>query len=259
MKKKLYFIVILFLVFLFSWGNVHAASIFSAADKNNITENQTFTVSVYTDTQGVNINAIEGLITFPKDLLRVESVNNNGSIFSIWTEQPTFSNTNGAISFNGGVPAPGYIGTKGKVMSILFKAEKPGTAQINFSSAGIYANDGVGTNVISDKNGITINIAPQKKVEKQIGIPMEVPSAVLPVIESPVVTPIVETPIEVPQMKIPSEESTLIRIDFVITKTDAIIAFLLLLVVILSSTTFYFWYKVKLLKKSKKEIQKIKK
>ncbi len=165
MKKFIYTTLFLFLVTFSSRGVVFAADISCVADKNTVTENQTFTVSVYTDTRGANINNSEGVISFPTDLLTVESVNSNGSIFSIWVEQPTFSNTKGIINFNGGIPTPGYIGTKGKIVNIFFKAKKSGVAKILFSSANVYANDGMGTDVTSLKNGTTIIINPIKVSE----------------------------------------------------------------------------------------------
>jgi hypothetical protein len=63
-------------------------------------------------------------------------------------EEPNFSNNAGTISFNGGMPTPGYTGAAGKVFSVVFKAKKPGSASIIFSSASVRANDGLGTDVL---------------------------------------------------------------------------------------------------------------
>ena len=184
MKKTLYFLGFLLLAFLFTAKIIFAADIFCNSDKLNVTENQTFTVNVSTSTGGIYINNAEALISFPKDLLEVESVNNNGSIFSMWVEQPIFSNTLGTISFNGGVPTPGFSGSKGKIISILFKAKKMGTAQISFSSANIYANDGLGTDITSGKTGVNINIAAYKGPEtnEEVMVSDKLPSS--PIITS---------------------------------------------------------------------------
>jgi len=165
MKKKSYCIIFSSLLFLLYANTTFSANISISNDKINIVENQTFNVVVNLDTKGVYINNAEGLISFPKELLEVESISSAGSIFSIWVEQPTFSNLNGTVSFNGGLPTPGYLGSKGKVISILFKAKKEGVANIGFSSANIYANDGLGTNVTSDKKGALINITSYKGAE----------------------------------------------------------------------------------------------
>ncbi|MFA6301304.1 MAG: hypothetical protein WC609_03055 [Candidatus Paceibacterota bacterium] len=158
MKNNFYLKIVFILVSLFVFRTVNAADIFCTSNNQTVTENQTFTVTVNTDTAGIYINSIEGLISFPVDLLSVDSISSSGSVFSMWVEQPTFSNINGTISFNGGVPNPGFRGTSGKVISVLFKAKKAGNAQILFNSASIYANDGLGTNVASSKRGIAVNI-----------------------------------------------------------------------------------------------------
>ena len=166
MNKKLYLTVFLFAFLFFNVGDVFSANISIDSGKSNVVENQKFTATAYIDTQGVRINNAEGTIFFPKDLLEVESINIIGSIFSIWVEQPTFSNTSGTISFNGGVPTPGYIGSKGIVASVLFKAKKEGIANVSFSSVSIYANDGLGTNVASsNRDGFILNITPYKGAE----------------------------------------------------------------------------------------------
>ena len=163
MKNKFYFLTIFFLSLFLSVHLAQAADIFCASSKTNVNPNQTFTVTLDTNTSGVSINSIEGVLSFPKDLLNAESVSSTGSIFSLWVDQPNFSNIDGTISFNGGVPDPGFTGTDGKILSVVFKAKKAGVANLSFASANIYANDGMGTNVISKKSGINININEEEK------------------------------------------------------------------------------------------------
>lgn len=151
-------IAIVFISYILSASMVFAADARVALDKSTVEENQTFTVTIFTDTKGVSINNIEGNLSFPNQLVSVESVSTSSSIFSLWVEQPTFSNTNGTLSFNGGIPTPGYNGSNGKVISIVFKAKKAGVAQLAFSSLNIYANDGLGTNVTSLSSGNSITI-----------------------------------------------------------------------------------------------------
>jgi len=184
MKHKFLFLIILISSFVFFGRVVYAADIFVTVDKNNVVENQTFSVSLYTNTKGVSINNIEGVLSFPKDYLGVDSVSSNGSIFSLWVEQPTFSNTNGSVSFNGGLPTPGYFGAKGKIISVVFRAKKAGTASIFFPSANIYADDGLGTDVLSNKNGTTVTISPYQvpTTTKEAVVVDKLP--ILPVISS---------------------------------------------------------------------------
>jgi hypothetical protein len=168
MRKYIY--IFIFLIILFSAQNALAADIFLISEKSMVIENQVFTVNVFVDTQGTNINNIEGNISFPTNLISVESIGNTGSIFSIWVEPPTFSNTLGNISFNGGVPTPGYAGARGKIISILFKAKKAGNAQLSFTSGNVYANDGLGTNVTDSRIGTNIVIAPYQGPQNETEI-----------------------------------------------------------------------------------------
>lgn len=118
-----------------------------------------FTLSVDVNTQGKTINNSEAVISFPNELVEVTSINAGGSIFSIWVEPATFSNSSGTISFNGGVPNPGYTGGSGHLLSVNFKAKATGTATFSFASAAVRENDGLGTNILSGRNGGSITIS----------------------------------------------------------------------------------------------------
>lgn len=138
-----------------------AATIALRTSTVQVNSGATFTLSVDADTQGATINNAEAVISFPADLLQVDSVNTGGSIFSIWPEPAAFSNTNGTVTFDGGVPNPGYNGSGGHILSVQFKAKASGVAQLSFVSAKIRENDGLGTNVLSGKTGTSISVVQQ--------------------------------------------------------------------------------------------------
>lgn len=104
------------------------------------------------------MNAISGTISFPRDLLQVVSVSKTNSVLSLWVQDPTFSNTDGTISFSGIVPNPGYTGGRGQVLSIQFRGKKVGTATVTFSSPQVLANDGNGTDILTSTDSATISI-----------------------------------------------------------------------------------------------------
>lgn len=155
-KSLIFFLSVLFCFIPLTF--VSAASISTISDVAEVVEGQSFNVNVYVNTQGEAINNADGVIYFPTDLLSVDSVGTIDSIFNIWVEQPSFSNSGGTITFNGGVPNPGYIGARGKVLTIRFKAKASGIAQISFVSASIRANDGLGTDITSQKTGSSVTI-----------------------------------------------------------------------------------------------------
>ena len=145
--KKLSCLLIITTVFCVLPAIAKAASLYFYPGTKTVNVGDIVNISVYINSNGTSINNSEATINFPTDNLEVLSVSKSGSIFSLWVEDPSFSNGNGTISFNGGLPTPGYTGNGGKVLSAVFKAKSSGSATLIFSSAAIRANDGLGTNV----------------------------------------------------------------------------------------------------------------
>jgi hypothetical protein len=109
-----------------------------------------FTVGVYISTPSDKpANAISSTVSFPTNLLEVSSVSTAGSIVTLWVANPTYSNANGSVHFEGVIVNPGYNGNAGKLVSITFKAKASGTANVTFPSGSILANDGLGTNILT--------------------------------------------------------------------------------------------------------------
>lgn len=157
--KKRFFVSIIFCSFILFPYLANAADMYLVLDKAQVTAGSTFSGTVYISTNEVKVNNAEGNLFFPTDLISVDSVTTANSTFNIWIEQPTFSNSSGMISFNGGLPNPGYSGQAGNILKVNFRAKKSGTADLSFGSSAIRANDGLGTNVFSQARGATIAIS----------------------------------------------------------------------------------------------------
>lgn len=144
-------------------GKAQAAgsSLFFTPASGTYVIDQKFTIAVRAFVGGVNINASEGLLNFDTSKLEVESVSDSGSIFTMWTVRPTFSNPAGTISYAGGVQPPGFKGQSGKVISITFKAKAAGVAYVRFASGAILANDGKGSNILESMGSANFTIAPK--------------------------------------------------------------------------------------------------
>src|SRR3989344_5310183 len=67
---------------------VSAAVLFSEPVHIEATPHQRFEVSVFLDTQLDDINALEGQIVFPGDLLELQEVRDGNSIVNFWIERP---------------------------------------------------------------------------------------------------------------------------------------------------------------------------
>lgn len=108
---------------------------------------QVFSTDLNLDTSGSFINAAEIRFYFPADKLEVVSIRKEGSVFSLWPEEPSFSNQSGEISLTGGLPHPGFKGT-GKIISVSFRVKGEGEAIICFNESKVLADDGLGTNIL---------------------------------------------------------------------------------------------------------------
>ena len=157
-NKSVYSVALFFCAFFLLGDSAQAATIQINASPSSLSPGGIATLSVVVNSEGVAINNAEAKIAFPADLLEVVSVSKGGSIFSLWVEEPAYSNGTGIITFNGGIPAPGFTGSSGTALSIVVKAKKPGQADVLFSDAAVRANDGLGTNVLHTKIGKTISI-----------------------------------------------------------------------------------------------------
>lgn len=149
-------------------GIVRAAVISISPASTKVSAGNIISLRVLVSTAGQAINNAEGIIHFPPDLLNVVSVSKSSSIFSLWIEDPTFSNTDGTVAFNGGAPNPGYTGSGGEVLSVVFMAKKSGVASLVLSDSAVRANDGLGTNVLSGQTGASLSISSNETVPEAV-------------------------------------------------------------------------------------------
>lgn len=161
------FIKIFFLIILFIPSFLFAASLNITSSASEVKTGDIVNIKVVLNSSGAAVNSAEGVLNFPSDILEVISLDKSNSIFSIWVEDPSFSNSIGTISFSGGLPSPGFIGTNGKVISVVFHAKKSGTATFNISDGAVRADDGSGTSVLNGVSGAQINVSSsQNNLEK---------------------------------------------------------------------------------------------
>lgn len=128
------------------------ASINFSPNSGQYSIGSTVDVAIVVNTGDHSINAIEARITFPKDKLQVVSPSVGSSFITIWTSPPSYSNTNGTLSFSGGLPNPGIKGSAAVLTTVRFRIKSSGSAVLRFTdSTKLLANDGNGTNVLSSK------------------------------------------------------------------------------------------------------------
>jgi hypothetical protein len=176
-----FFIVITFFFAFFA----EAATLSVSPGTGVYTAGQTFSVKIVVNTSGAAINAADGTLKFNPSEVSVVSLS-KGSIFSLWTADPSFSNSAGTISFSGGSPT-GYTGAAGTVLTATMRAKAAGSPKVSFSSGSVLAADGRGTNVLTKMNGGAYTISaetssPQAEVIVEYVAPANTPAA--PVISS---------------------------------------------------------------------------
>lgn len=148
------FIFFLFLAFLPAFAQ--AASLRVTPDTGVFVAGNTFSVRIIVNTEGKAINAADAELSFNPRELSVISVA-KGSLFTLWTLEPTFSNGAGTVSFGGGSPT-GYTGSNGTILTVTFKALAAGAPRVNYKSGSILAADGLGTNILTTMTGGTYTI-----------------------------------------------------------------------------------------------------
>lgn len=155
MKRLLVALLVLFSVAFPSFARAASMSVVPSA--TSVSTGDIVTVRVTINPSGVAINNAEAVLHFPPGVLQVLSISKASSLFSLWVEEPSFSNSAGTISFNGGVPNPG-VSSPGTAFSVSFSALRAGTASLSLTDAAIRANDGLGTNVLTGSSGTSLTI-----------------------------------------------------------------------------------------------------
>lgn len=175
----------LFLLFGFTPFSASAASLSFSQPADSYSVGSMFLVSVYAGSGDQAINAASGVVSFPWDKLEVVSLSKTGSIFSLWVEEPSFSNGAGTVSFEGIIFNPGFTGASGKILTVTFRTKVVGQANLSFSSGSVLANDGTGTNILDNLHVAVINISDKISTPS---VPLEEIISTVPEDDVPIVT-----------------------------------------------------------------------
>jgi len=135
-----------------------AATLYFSPSSGEYAVGKTFSVSVYVSSADQAMNAASGVISFPSDKLEVTSLSKTGSIFTLWVQEPSFSNSAGTVNFEGIVLNPGFTGSNGKAITIAFRTKASGNTPLTFSSGSALANDGKGTNILTGMGDANFSI-----------------------------------------------------------------------------------------------------
>lgn len=144
-----------------------AASLMLDTDAQTYGVGDTFIATIRVDNGDTCINAIEGEVDYPTDILRAVDFSRGDSILSLWISDPKIDAEKGTVSFAGGVPG-GYCGhiagdqspsdIVGKIVFTVIGDRKP-SAEMNLALASrVYLHDGSGTPAELSLRGRTVAI-----------------------------------------------------------------------------------------------------
>ena len=149
----LYYILLVAVIFFITWpaaARAAGASLKISPSSGVYETGGLVDVSFVVDTGGQAVNAIQADVIFPPDKLQVVNPVASTSFISLWVTAPTYSNTDGTIHFQGGLPNPGIKTSGGIISTVTFRIKSAGPAQIKFAATSrVLLNDGVGTNVLT--------------------------------------------------------------------------------------------------------------
>ena len=152
MKYHFLFFLLLTTFYLLLTFPAEAASLNLVSPVSEIGVGQQFQVDLMLDAEGEIINAIEGEITFSKELLEIREIRDGDSIINLWVERPSIKPT-GKVIFSGIIPAgfagvlsPYYEGRRpGKIFSLIFTSKGEGEGTVNLENEKVLLHDGLGT------------------------------------------------------------------------------------------------------------------
>ena len=132
-------------VFIFVATPAFAADVFFAAESRQFPQGQDFLVNVFLNTEGKSVNAVEGNLVFPEDLLDMLEVRDGNSSINLWIKKPGFLTSN-ALDFSGVTPG-GLSGAEQLLFAVVFRAKKGGNGTLQMNELQILQNDGYGTRI----------------------------------------------------------------------------------------------------------------
>lgn len=136
------------------------ASLYVGPTSGTFTVGSTFTVSLYVNTGGNDVNALDAQLEYPTDKLQVVSPTAGKSIINIWVSQPSYDNRGGKLRFQGAIPTPGINTNAGLISQVVFRVTSIGTAILRFTDGSrVLLNDGRGTDILGQTTSGVYHLA----------------------------------------------------------------------------------------------------
>ena len=148
MDKKTFIFIFIISSFLFKANETFAGKLYFDVYKNDAESSVSpddYLLKVELDTQGEVINAVDGKILLPKDIVEVKEIHDGNSNINFWLQSPIEKNK-GEIEFSGITPG-GVSGEKILLFSVVIHQNNKNQGSISFDSIKVLKNDGQGTEI----------------------------------------------------------------------------------------------------------------
>ena len=177
-----------FVFLLFFSHTALAASLNLSPSSGSYNVGDIINVRIVLSSSDQSANAVSGALSFSKDLLTLTSLSKSNSLVSLWATEPSYSNTSGTINAEG-VILNGFTGSNGTILTLSFKVKAVGTANIEFTSSSVLANDGQGTNILTGMGQASFNLSPASvKPVKEVPAPTLAPESIVVKVLTPIFT-----------------------------------------------------------------------
>jgi hypothetical protein len=159
------FCILIFAFCIFSEAN--AARLYFEPQELTIGTTGEFSVAVNIDADK-RVNAYSAAVSISGPLTPFD-INEANSIINFWVEKPNWDKTSGLLTFSGITPG-GFLGEKGRLLVIKFKAEKEGAVILSFdkekTKVYLHTAAGLEDSLVLEKLQLPVakgkeNIAPQ--------------------------------------------------------------------------------------------------
>lgn len=132
------------------WAGSASLSIYPQS--GTFTVGSTFDVSIFLNTGRENVTAIRVNLKFDPEKLQVVTPTKGLSSVGEWVLPPSFSNSVGEISLQGGFPSGGINTSEGLISQIVFEAVASGKTEVNLLDSSKVLAGKEGANILTSVN-----------------------------------------------------------------------------------------------------------
>lgn len=168
MRRILFTLLVLVgLSFIVPSSALAASTLSLTPSSGTLAKDSTVRVSVYVNTGGEKVNALQADVAYPTDKLQFLSISTSGTALTIFAEK---SGGGGVVHLAGGTPSPGFSGNK-LIATVTFKVLlESGTAGLSFTNDSAVLRDSDNANVLTSKGAATYTLSKASSVEVTINV-----------------------------------------------------------------------------------------